>query len=256
MGFAPRRVVVGNQTEILLHPHIGEFDFEALFTADMSYEREIFGWLEKHAPESYDTIVEIGANVGIYTVFFDRLSRKPGSNIRRILAFEPAHEPYRRLLQNSLANEVSLAQTYPIAISDRDGFVEFYQPEGHLTNGSLLTEYAGRYGAPYTTNLVPALAACHLETIFKSSQKVLLKIDVEGYEPHLLAAMRDLLQRYRPHLIIEVLRKTADPINECLPAATYEIFSIRDTGLVTVDRVAADPAFRDYFLKPFLPDLS
>ena len=64
-GFPPRTVRVGRATSIWLTPHLGEFDEWVLFCKHMTYEQEVFEWLEQNAPTSYDTIIEIGANAGI-----------------------------------------------------------------------------------------------------------------------------------------------------------------------------------------------
>jgi hypothetical protein len=66
---------LSDRTEIKLKPHLGEFDQSALFRGQPSYEAPIFAWLERHASDRYDIVVEIGANVGVYSVFFDALIR-------------------------------------------------------------------------------------------------------------------------------------------------------------------------------------
>jgi len=45
-------------------PHLGEFDFAAHICRRMKYEREVVSWL---SDRQYDFVIEIGANVGIYT---------------------------------------------------------------------------------------------------------------------------------------------------------------------------------------------
>ena len=91
---------MGAHTSILLHPHLGEFDESALFSRQFNdpCDNACFRWLERYAAREYETMIDIGANVGLYSIFFDRLSRQPGSQLRKIFAFEPAREPYRRLL--------------------------------------------------------------------------------------------------------------------------------------------------------------
>jgi hypothetical protein len=70
LAFTPRKVVLGDRTEIELRPHLGEFDQAALFRSQLNYEAPVFAWLERHASDRYDAVIEIGANVGIYSVFF------------------------------------------------------------------------------------------------------------------------------------------------------------------------------------------
>jgi hypothetical protein len=42
LAFAPRKVVLGDRTEIKLKPHLGEFDQAALFRSELNYEAPVF----------------------------------------------------------------------------------------------------------------------------------------------------------------------------------------------------------------------
>ena len=96
IDFRPRKVTLGTHTNVALYPHLGEFDEEALFRRRLSYERQCLRWLEERVSDNYDSIIEIGANVGLYSVFFDQLSRRPNARLKKIFAFEPATEAYRQ----------------------------------------------------------------------------------------------------------------------------------------------------------------
>jgi hypothetical protein len=72
MDFGPRFVSLGSDTTVRIIPHIGEFDEEALFAKQLSYEAPVFAWLERNAVTTYDLIIEIGANIGIYIIFLMR----------------------------------------------------------------------------------------------------------------------------------------------------------------------------------------
>ena len=76
MSFSAREVIVGSATKINLVPHLGEFDEAGLFGKQLGYEDASFKWLDANASDSYDLIIEIGANVGVFTVFFDALARR------------------------------------------------------------------------------------------------------------------------------------------------------------------------------------
>ena len=139
MSFSAREVIVGSATKINLVPHLGEFDEAGLFAKQLGYEDASFKWLDANAPDSYDLIIEIGANVGVFTVFFDALARR-GSRLRRVIAFEPSREAYGRLLSNLRANGTTMVVPFNAAVGVSSGFQMFYEPEGHLTNGSFLKD--------------------------------------------------------------------------------------------------------------------
>ena len=228
--FAPRRVVLGRATEVLLTPHLGEFDQQALFSRRLDYEPAVFAWLEEHAMQ-YDLIIEIGANVGIYSVFFDALARRRSAGERpRLVAFEPAPQAYQRLQRNLAINgaEVEIHQK---AVGDRSGQRTFYEPRDHLTNGSLVRSAAAFHAEQVTETVVTVVAAGELERWLKPARRALLKIDVEGYEPQLLAALGPLIERHRPDLIVEVLPGTPEALAGNASLAGYERFLIAGDGL-------------------------
>jgi FkbM family methyltransferase len=206
LAFAPRKVVLGDRTEIKLKPHLGEFDQAALFRSQLSYEAPVFAWLERHASDRYDAVVEIGANVGVYSVFFDALMRHcPASRLCRVYAFEPSRRAYGRLLANLEANDARFVEPFAVAVSDETGFSPFYEPEGHLTNGSLGHGFAEHFSQIVRESMVVTLAEPSLGELFARHERVLLKIDAEGFEPRILGAMAVILERHRPDLLIEVL---------------------------------------------------
>lgn len=248
--FRCRTVILGARTKVFLHPHLGEFDEEVLFFSRLSYEGESLRWLEGRAARDYDAIIEIGANVGLYTVFFDRLSRLPGARLKEIVSFEPSPEPYRRLLLNLEANGANKVAAYPVAIGDVNGFKTFFEPLGSLTNGSFNREFASLYSTTVLERSVMVFDAIGLKPLFERSEKVLLKIDVESYEPQLLEAIGSLIVQYRPDIVLEVLGNTADAIESCDCLANYERFLITDKGAERFDKFVPSERFRDWFLQP------
>ena len=79
-------VRLGSRRTVRLVPHVGEFDFEALFCRELAYEPEVFSLLEERL-DQYDAIVEIGANVGVFTTFFcDGMRRAAGDLCFRAFA--------------------------------------------------------------------------------------------------------------------------------------------------------------------------
>ena len=61
-------------------------------------------------------------------------------------------------------------------------FQAFFEPEDHLTNGSFDRAFAWIFSEVVTENTVLVLDARHLKNFFDKYERVLLKIDVDGYE--------------------------------------------------------------------------
>jgi FkbM family methyltransferase len=252
LDFSPREIIVGARSCILLHPHLGEFDESALFSRrfDDPCDNACFRWLETYAGREYEAVIDIGANVGLYSIFFDRLSREPGSRLKEIFSFEPAREPYRRLLMNLKANDCDKVTAFPIAIGDKTGFQVFFEPEGHLVNGSFSKEFASLFSSRIMETPVIVLDAKALEFVFDRSTKLLVKIDAENYEPLILRALSGLIIKYRPDIILEVLPPVADAIETSPCLSTYNRFLITTEGPKRFAKIEASVDYRDWLLRP------
>jgi FkbM family methyltransferase len=234
--------IPGNDLEMTLVPHLHEFDFQAHVYRRLPHEPEVFNWL---TTRTYSTVVEIGANVGVFSIYFAK--RFPEASV---YAFEPSRTAFSRLLTNVTANGCPNLFAFNCAIYSESGFLNFHEPVGHLTNGSLNEEFASIFSQQVVTTPVPVVAASAMESFF-ARPPLLLKIDAEGSEPQLLQSLSELIRRHRPDLLIEVLPVTDAALND-LPFVrdgSYRLFNIRPAGLVEEERFAAT-AYRDYVLLP------
>jgi FkbM family methyltransferase len=233
-----------------LHPHMGEPDFETLFARSLGYEEGTsFAWLERHSSE-FDAVIEIGSNVGVYTVFLDHLARRPETRVTDIYAFEPSPGAFARLNSNLAANQCAHVTCCNVAVAECGGLLPFFEPEGHLTNGSFEREFAAQFTTNVSQRLVPAIAAQALESLFQRHERILIKVDVEGYEPKLISALASIISRYRPIILIEVLESTAAALNSTTCLHAYRAYLL-DEGTSQHSRIFAHPVHRDWILVPF-----
>jgi hypothetical protein len=72
IDFGARKVTLGTRTTIFLHPHLGQFDQAALFSRRLGdpSENGCFRWLEKCGARDYEVVIDVGAHVGLYSLFF------------------------------------------------------------------------------------------------------------------------------------------------------------------------------------------
>jgi FkbM family methyltransferase len=232
----------GGGLEATLIPHLNDFDFQIQLYRRLPYEAEIFQWL---AGREYSTVIEIGANTGTFSLYF--ATRFPQASV---YAFEPSRKAFSRLLANMAANVCPNLLVFNCAIFSESGFLNFHEPEGHLTNGSLNQEFAAWFSREVTTTPVPVVAASAMESFF-ARPPVLVKIDAEGSEPELLKSLRDLIDRHRPDLLIEVLSVTEAALNDLwfVRDGSYRLFNVSPDGLVSHERFEATTN-RDYVLLP------
>jgi FkbM family methyltransferase len=248
MQFSPKIVSVASNVKISLIPHLGEFDQAALFVKALDYEAPVFEWLAANVPVKYDLIIEIGANVGVYTVFLDTLTRLPESKLSKIVAFEPSPEAFRRLVRNLEANKAQHVYALQAAIALTSGLKTLFEPAGHLTNGSFVREFAELFSASIMQTEVVIVAAEELERFLSKARKALIKIDVEGFEPVLVASLTKLIKKYELDLLLEVLPETAEELEEVAALEGYRKFLITDGELRESQSLFACPSYRDWVL--------
>jgi FkbM family methyltransferase len=250
LSFAAKSIVVGRRTKVKLYPHLGEFDQAVLFRRKLDYEADVFCWLEREAADHYDAVIEIGANVGVYSVFFDALIKaRPGCRLQTVVSFEPSSKAFERLLANLQVNDCNFVLPFRAAVDEASGFRYFFEPKDHLTNGSFLKEFAGKFSDVVKRNVVATHGATDLEFFFQSNQKLLLKVDVEGYEPVLLRALQNIISSYRPDIILEVLADTLSGIESLPWTTTFERYLISSGGLEYHPELTANKQYRDWLLK-------
>ncbi len=130
------------------------------------------------------TVVDVGANIGIYTRFFSGLAAVSG----RVHAFEPAPPNYKRLQENAdhLAN-VSLNHA---AVGDHSGTIRLFVSDELNVDHRTFDSGDGRTGID-----VPMVS---LDDYFNAGQRVdLIKIDVQGYELSVLRGAKRVLKENR-----------------------------------------------------------
>lgn len=128
-------------------------------------------------------IVDIGANIGLYTLLLARLAGPEG----RVYSFEPEPELFRALRTNCLRNHAANVLTRNCALGESTGRVAFYRS---VFNGgdNRLGEFGWRSEAVAVdlVRLDDALPDLHVDFI---------KLDVQGYEMSVLRGMDRVLAR-------------------------------------------------------------
>jgi FkbM family methyltransferase len=132
-------------------------------------------------------VVDVGANVGIYTLLAAKLLQGKG----KVHSFEPAPRTYQILRDNVQVNgflELGIIHLHQLAVTDRSGKARlsiFQRDSGHNTLFS--DEKADSEIEVSTTSLDEILAA--------EEQVDIVKIDAEGAEPLILRGMRHVIER-------------------------------------------------------------
>ncbi len=133
-----------------------------------------------HAIRSGELFVDVGANIGAYTVLAASI---PGT---RCAAFEPAPETFERLTENIRLNDfASRVQANQLAAGSEDGELAFTKGLDSVNHVVSPDDNAqDRTSVPVR----------RLDTVLRGENPVVLKIDVEGYEMRVLQGAEGILQ--------------------------------------------------------------
>ena len=161
--------------------YLDKFDSLCL-SINKSYEKEETELIRQHVKKS-DVILDIGANIGYYTILFSKLGKE-------VHAFEPDETNFSILQKNIKANNLTNVISNKKAVSNKNGTI-------NLSLNKLNT------GGHYITNKETGVKVetIILDDYIKSVDFV--KMDVEGAETLALMGMKNLLANPNLKLLIE-----------------------------------------------------
>jgi len=136
-----------------------------------------------------DVAVDVGANLGWYSVLLSRLS-EPGA---QIFAFEPDPESFRLLTRNLAVNAASSVAAFNVALGEVAGFAELHRYRA--CNNGRHTLLSGNTSGGVVRVPVDTLSAFWERQALGERPLRLLKIDVEGFEYFVLRGAGALLER-------------------------------------------------------------
>ena len=147
-----------------------------------------------HLLSSGDLFVDVGANIGSYTVLASKVT---GANS---VALEPVPQTFERLKRNINLNEISfLVDARCCAVGANSSVIKF-SSDCDTTNQVISgDEYKGKWIE------VPVLS---LDEILQTLKPTLIKIDVEGYEPNVIDGAKETL---KSDSLLAVLIETVNP---------------------------------------------
>jgi FkbM family methyltransferase len=194
-----------------------DFDHDLVMHIDLSQhiESQIF-WRGAYSSDQLvvvdellgheDVFVDIGANVGEFTLFAAKRNRNG-----RVYSFEPAKINFGRLSSNVTMNGFNHVHLAKVALADNEGEMEIYESRARFTDGSInagLPSLFGDEGAE-PSELVTVTTLDRFVEQQRLERIDLIKVDIEGAELPALRGGARTLQRFRPKLIVEVNQETS-----------------------------------------------
>lgn len=195
----------------------------------------VTGW-----ENEYDCLIDCGAFIGdtlegylVYTGFLDHY-----------IGFEPDLRTFQQLstFVKSQKEKLGSAFLYPCGVSDTTGLVHF---EASNSVGSKISETGDM--------IVPTVKIDDVIPGVFRGKKLLLKMDVEGYESAVLDGAESFMKENRPDLMVCVYHKMADlwelplKVHRMLPDYRFYLRCYTEPAVDTILYAFADcPAQRKY----------
>jgi len=184
--------------------------------ADSGYEPFETNLLLDHLMPD-DVVVDIGANIGVYTLPMAKQVGQTG----KVYAFEPVPRIFDVLMKNLQANQITNVIAEPIALLDKSGGTS-----PHLTEESrhCFDDRTGKEGIPAQVDTlslwwkgwmelsqsqqdIPVLVDTLEHVLFTVHQEQrpinLIKIDTEGCEPFIILEAKEIISQQHPTLFLE-----------------------------------------------------
>jgi FkbM family methyltransferase len=139
------------------------------------------------------TVVDVGANIGYYTLLFSSLVGEHG----RVISFEPDPDNAALLHRNLTDNNCQNVDVHQSAVGAEQVELKLYRCAGN--NGMHRAYESICCGDAYVT-----VQSVVLDELLADEPSIdFLKMDIEGFEYFALQGMSRLLQRHSPTILIE-----------------------------------------------------
>ena len=222
---------------------------EKYFEPELEIAKNIF--------EPGDTVIDVGAHFGRYTIPCSRRVGKQG----HIFAFEPIESTFKVLQRTVNKLKLQNITLLNCAISDRQHTQQMVIPVNkygiELQSCSFLNNNKGLYTDidNYHTQETTVETIDNLITNYNMQKIKLIKCDVEGAELFVIKGAINTIKKYSPIVLLEIVRNHTERYNyspidllQFMMSLDYKIFVLSDGKLVETSSVTKNVI--NYFFVP------
>jgi len=174
-------------------------------TADMlldNYESEVFSFF---IPLPNDVVIDVGANIGYFTIYASRKVGKDGL----VIALEPMDEAYDCLMKNLRLNRIDNVKPFKLALWSSETTLKLYRTKGSFTSAISKVDVFKNLIQQKKLNLIKKyeIKTVKLDDLIKNINLIKvdwIKIDVDGSEYEVILGSMNTLKLFKPRLIIEI----------------------------------------------------
>ncbi len=196
--------------------------------------------------------LDIGANIGIQSM---RMSRCVGES-GKVYSFEPLAHLQEKFKQNIALNSCGNIKLFPWALSDKAETLSMKVDVKDWNQGAFTLSDLSHAGTPQQITIkVPD----EVDEIKNAERIDLVKIDVEGFEYHVLRGLGSTLKKHRPRIIFEYdaryWTRTGQQIADCIAYLKHLDYAIYQTTPVGCELLTdmANVVNNNFFCIPQTP---
>jgi FkbM family methyltransferase len=247
-SFAVQTVELCDGVAARLKPRPGSLALsKAMFRDRLAHEPEVFAFL-KDRLGAYDAVLEIGANIGAYTILFSKLvpSRdgKP-----TVFSFEPSKRAYGELLRHIALNDLSNVRAFNSAVGPAGLMASFHENARDWMKGSVDPEVAAFFRNDAPSETVAVAHGPELTALLQPYDRILVKIDVVGAEADVIRTLNAFIEAKRPDILLGVSSLNLEKLNAVGTLRKhYELFRIEVDNLARREQFV-DEQYCNYFLR-------
>lgn len=189
--------------------------------------------------ERGDTVIDIGANLGYYTVLFARWTGPEG----QVYSVEPV-PLFREVLRRN-ARSFSQVEVVPYALGNESATVQMGVPEAAAPHRHGMTRILpSEEQATFEAEVRPPIS------VFGDLARLdYVKCDIEGHEGTVLPAMTALLREHRPTVQVEVADDNRRSIYQMMEELGYRAYFVEGDELVEI-QAPTDSTEGDWIFRP------
>jgi len=182
-------------------------DSESIFVLQPEFEEWMWKYLK--VPRG-GVFIDVGAHIGKYTI---PIAKRVGDG-GLVVAVEPHHDNYRRLVENVELNGLKNVIALNVAAYSEERKVKLFVGDVH-GHHSLVKDFGRGFV------LVRARPLDHVLEELEVSRVDWVKVDVEGAELEALKGLRRTLKRFRPIVVAEIRDEYLSEAGNLLREAGY-----------------------------------
>lgn len=197
--YAPNRTIRGKWHDYLMTLELSNWSERQTYFLARYYDLSTQLFIRKTVKPG-DTFIDIGANIGMIALLAASCVGKEG----KVYAFEPNPEAYKKLRNNIVTNNIEQLNSYRCGLGEKETVLTLTVVTEHTGMGTMgqipekdLSLISNCYQVPVHRgdDVLPKIL----------SESTFIKIDVEGFEPYVIAGLPSTISELKPTIVMEII---------------------------------------------------